>query len=86
MCAQFLLHAAQSYVALLEAHGTQTSTDAVGRPTENAYAGWLLRTLKEEDAYHRIGHFLDDVYMTKGVHSALGHLTPSLRRFMWPNR
>ena len=44
----------------------------------------LIRSLKEEkvslneyeddeDAYHRIGRFLDDVYMTKRVRSALGH-------------
>lgn len=47
-----------------------------GRPTENAYAERLTRTLKDEevylneyrdfeDAYQRIGHFLDDVYMTQ---------------------
>jgi hypothetical protein len=42
---------------------------AIGRPSENAYAERLIRTLKEEevylneyedyeDAYRRIGHFL----------------------------
>jgi len=57
-------------------------------PTENAYTERLIRTLKKEevylndyedyeDAYHRIGHFLDEVYMTKRVHSALDYLTPT---------
>jgi len=39
---------------------------AVGRPTENAYAEPLIRTLKEEE-----------VYMTKRVHSSLDYLTPA---------
>jgi len=85
---QGVQYAAQGYVALLEAHGVQISMAAVGRPTENAYAERLIRTLKEEevylneyedfaDAYSRIGHFLEEVYMTKRVHSALGYLTPA---------
>lgn len=83
---QGVQYAAHGYVALLEAHGSQISMAAVGRPSENAYAERLIRTLKEEevylneyedyeDAYHRIGRFLDDVYMTKRVHSTLSYLT-----------
>ena len=60
---------------------------AVGQGTQNAHAERVIRTIKEEevyladyesfdDAYHRIGHFIDDVYQTKRIHSALGYLTP----------
>jgi len=63
---------AHGYATLLETHSTQMSMTAVRRPMENAYVERLIRTLKEEevylndhqdyeDAYHRIGHFLDDI-------------------------
>jgi transposase InsO family protein len=46
-----------------------------------------VRTIKEEevdlseynnftDARSQIGRFLEDVYMTKRIHSSLGYLTP----------
>ena len=61
---------------------------AVGCPTQNAYAERLIRTLKDEEVYlheyetfaeaqDRIGHFLEDVYMHKRIHSSLGYLTPA---------
>jgi putative transposase len=68
--------------------GVQVSMAAVGEPTENGYAERLMRTIKEEevdlseytdyhDAFCQIGCFLDDVYQTKRIHSALGYLTPA---------
>jgi putative transposase len=61
---------------------------AVGKPEENGFAERLMRTIKEEevdlsedvdfhDAYRRIGHFLEDVYTCKRIHSALGYLSPA---------
>ncbi len=60
---------------------------ARGKPVENSYAERVIRTVKEEevylsdyrdfeDAYTQIGHFIEDIYQTKRIHSALGYLTP----------
>ena len=36
-----------------------------------------------EDALSQIGHFIDDVYRTKQIHSALGYLTPAEFEAAW---
>ena len=85
---QGVQYAAQGYVERLQAIGTQISMAAAGQPSENPYAERVIRTIKEEevylneyesyaDAYQRIGHFIEDVYQTKRIHSALGYLTPA---------
>jgi len=80
-------YACWDYVNLLRDCDVQISMASVGEPRENGYAERLIRTLKEEeidlsdyedfaDARQRIGQFIEDVYMTKRIHSSLGYLTP----------
>lgn len=84
---QGVQYAATGYLAELQAAGVQISMSAQGQPTQTAYAERFMRTLKDEevylheyldftDAYRHIAHFLDDVYMHKRVHSALGYRPP----------
>ncbi len=84
---QGVQYAAQEYVALLQQFHVQISMANQGKPEENGYAERLMRTIKEEevdlseyndfaDVYQQIGRFLEDVYNTKRIHSALGYLTP----------
>ncbi len=84
---QGVQYAAQSYTDLLKRYEVQISMATQGKPEENGYAERLMRTIKEEevdlseytdfaDVYRQIGRFLEDVYNTKRIHSALGYLTP----------
>jgi transposase InsO family protein len=84
---QGVQYAATNYVEILKSHHIQISMAAVGKAEENGYAERLMRTIKEEevdlsdyrnfeDANQQIGRFMDDVYMTKRIHSSLGYLTP----------
>jgi putative transposase len=85
---QGLQYASDAYVHLLKSHDIQISMASVGKAEENGYAERFMRTIKEEevdlseyqdfkDALHQIKHFIEDVYMTKRIHSSLGYLTPA---------
>ena len=91
---QGIHYAFKNYVQLLKDHKVQISMASVGKPEENGYAERLMRTIKEEevelseyndldDAREQIGRFLEDVYMTKRIHSALGYVTPVEFETLW---
>jgi len=80
---QGVQYAAHAYVDLLKKHHIKISMAAAGKAEENGYA----ETIKEEevdlseyldfaDAAHQMGCFIEDIYMTKRIHSSLGYLTP----------
>lgn len=84
---QGVQYAAYGYTDLLKDNEVLISMAAVGKAEENGYAERFMRTIKEEevnlseyfdfqDALSQIGRFIDDVYMTKRIHSSLGYLTP----------
>lgn len=84
---QGVQYAASDYIDLLEGCHVQISMASQGNPEENGYAERLIRTIKEEevdlsensdfaDAYDQIGHFIEEVYQRKRIHSALDYITP----------
>ena len=91
---QGVQYAAAGYTEALQARGVQISMAEIGEPTQNGFAERLMRTIKEEqvdlseyhdyaDARRQIGHFLEDVYMHKRIHSSLGYLTPVEFEAQW---
>jgi transposase InsO family protein len=91
---QGVQYAAYAYTDLLKVHGIQISMSAVGKAEENGYAERFMRTIKEEevdlseyldfgDAQQQIQRFIEDVYMSKRIHSSLGYLTPVEYEYAW---
>lgn len=91
---QGVQYAANAYIDLLKEYHIQISMAAVGKAEENGYAERFMRTIKEEevdlsdyqdfmDALGQIGRFIEDVYMTKRIHSSLGYLTPAEFEAAW---
>ena len=94
---QGVQYAAQEYVGHLRGVAAAISMSDAGAAWQNGYAERLMRTIKEEEVYlseyedyddalRQLGHFLDDVYMHKRIHSALGYLTPVEFQSLWLNQ
>lgn len=81
-------YASSAYIELLKERGLRISMSRRGNPYDNAQAERFMRTLKYEEVYlfeyetlaearSRIGHFLEDVYNQKRLHSAIGYVPPA---------
>jgi putative transposase len=75
------------YLERLHTHGFAVSMSRSGNPYDNARAESFMKTLKCEEVYLRqyrdaedarasIGHFIEQVYNRKRLHSALGYRPP----------
>jgi transposase InsO family protein len=81
-------YACRDYTDLLKKNSILISMASTGNPYENAQAESFIATLKREEVYLSeyddvseallcIGHFIEDVYNTKRLHSSLGYLPPA---------
>jgi putative transposase len=80
-------YACNDYRLRLDASGITPSMSRIGNPYDNAKAESFMKTLKAEevngkayatieDARRDIGQFIDSVYNTSRLHSALGYKLP----------
>lgn len=80
-------YAAAAYVSLLVKHQIRPSMSRPGNPYDNPQVERLIQTIKYDEVYlsdyqdliearASIGHFIEEVYDRKRLHSVLGYKTP----------
>jgi putative transposase len=89
-------YASHAYTTWLKAQAIRIRMSRTGHPYDNAQAESFIKTLKYEEVYPfeyrnlaeargRIGHFIEEVYHEKRLHSALGYRPPAeFERFVVP--